>query len=133
MPLLKSSIKANNQNIKRRKRNTSFKKGLKTILKLILDSVDKGDLKTAEANMSEAYSQIDKAIKKNILEKNTGARRKKLLHNTLRKAGSKVSKFEKLVKEPVKKKSTVKKAATTTKKTIAKKTTTKKATVKKTK
>jgi ribosomal protein S20 len=64
MPLLKSSIKANNQNIKRRQRNNSFRRGLKNIIKLISESIKKNDLKTAEQNMSLAYSEIDKAIKR---------------------------------------------------------------------
>jgi len=124
MPLLKSSIKANKQNIKRRKVNKSVLRELKSTYKLVTDSAQIGNLADAEKKISTVYSQIDRAVKKNLMKKNTGSRRKAKICRILKSAGSKVSTFEKKVKKVVEK--TAKKTpAKTTKpkstKTVAKK------------
>lgn len=106
MPLLKASIKANKQNIKNRARNNSNRRDLKATLKEIVTNMTKENLGAAEKMMSEAFSKIDKAVKKNLIKKNTGARKKALLHRSLKNAGSKVTTFE-----PLKKKNSVTKKA----------------------
>jgi small subunit ribosomal protein S20 len=42
-------------------------------------------LKTAEEAMSEAFSKIDKAVKRNVIHKNNGARKKAGLARALKK------------------------------------------------
>ena len=88
MPLLKASIKANRQNIKRNKRNVSIKRKLKATYKTVVESAEKKDLKTAKDGLSVAFSELDKALKKNLLKKNTVARRKARLHRMLKNAGN---------------------------------------------
>ena len=127
MPLLKGSIKANKQNIKKRKRNASIRRDFKVAYKTVIDAIEKKDFKVVKEFASKAFSELDKALKKNLLKKNTVARRKARIHNAIKLAGEKEIKFTAMVKKAVK---AVKKAVPT-KKPAAKKTTTKKAAPKK--
>jgi len=54
--------------------------------KSVNDSITAGDLKAAETALPEAYKQIDYAVKKGVLHKNTGSRYKSRLTNALNKA-----------------------------------------------
>ncbi len=49
------------------------------------DSPDSEALKTAQDAMSAAYSKIDKAVKRNVLHKNNGARKKASLAKAFKK------------------------------------------------
>ena len=42
-------------------------------------------LETVKVNLSAAYSKIDKAVKRNVLHRNTGARRKASLAKAVKK------------------------------------------------
>lgn len=78
MPITKSAKKALKVNEKRRSRNRHFlaiyKESVKSLEKLM--KADKKDPKELLVALSEVYSRIDTLEKKNILEKNTAARRK---------------------------------------------------------
>jgi len=113
MPIIKSAIKRAKQTIKRRDRNVAVKRDLRNAIKNFTD-------KPSTTTLSAAQSEIDKAVKKNILEKNTAARRKAILARTAKEAGVKLTKAT--AKKP---------AATTTKKPVAKKASVKKPMVKK--
>lgn len=69
MPIIKSAIKRMRQTLKRRARNTTTKRTMRSALKVF--STDK----TSE-NLSKAHARIDTAVKKKVLSKNTAARKK---------------------------------------------------------
>ena len=96
------------QAAKARVRNMSTKRNLKAATKAFT-------AKNSLENLSKAQSQIDKAVKKNLLPKNTAARKKAQLAATAKATGTQtVSK----VKKDAPKKTVAKK--TTVKKTVAK-------------
>lgn len=109
MPLIKSAIKRARQALVRRDRNQSTKKDVKTAVKAF-------QTKPSASSLSKAQSAIDTAVKKNLLNARTAARRKAALSKEAKAAGVKPAT------------STKKKTATATaKKSPAKKTPAKKA------
>lgn len=122
MPIIKSAIKRMKQTAVRRERNVATKKSLKGAVKAFMEKP------TAES-FKAAQSEIDTAVKKNVLNKGTAARRKSQLSKIAKEAGVK---FDKAAKKPAAaaKKPAAKKPAatkTTAKKPAAKKPATKKA------
>lgn len=85
MPIIKSAIKRMHQAATRKARNQQTKRSLKTAVKAFSASM------TAD-NLSKAQSEIDKAVKKNILPKNTAARKKAQLAAAAKAAGVKNTK-----------------------------------------
>lgn len=82
MPIIKSAIKRVRQAATRRDRNVGTKRAIKLAVKAF----------TAEPNQStlaSAQSAIDTAVKKNVLEKATAARRKSALVKLAKAAGVK--------------------------------------------
>lgn len=104
MPIIKSAIKRAKQTIKRRDRNVGIKREIKDAVKAFV-------AKPSAATLSKAQSEIDTAVKKNLLNKNTAARRKANLSRIAKQAGVKLA---------------APKKAATTKTTAAKKTAAKK-------
>ena len=84
MPIIKSAIKRAKQTIKRRERNVGIKRDIKTATKAFME-------KQYAATLSAAHSEIDTAVKKNLLKKNTAARRKASLAKIAKDAGVKLS------------------------------------------
>lgn len=62
-----------------RVRNKAYKSRLKTAVKKYEDSLQGGDVETAQKSLITATSLIDKNVTKGILHKNTAARRKSAL------------------------------------------------------
>lgn len=83
MPIIKSAIKRMHQATKARARNAATKRGLKASIKTF-------KAKLTGENLKKAQSEIDKAVKKNLLEKNTAARQKAALVRLAKGAGVKV-------------------------------------------
>jgi ribosomal protein S20 len=84
MPIIKSAIKRARQTIKRRKRNVLVKTAIKKDIRAVMDAVEAKDAaKTTEA-FRAAVSEIDRAVKKGTLHKNTAARRKSRLAATIK-------------------------------------------------
>lgn len=87
----KSVLKRIRTNERNRVLNRSYKQMIKTATKSFLISVKNKDLDNSndlqELNnlLSCAYSKIDKAVKKNVIHSNTGARKKALLSKYLSK------------------------------------------------
>lgn len=79
MPIIKSAIKRVRQEEKRYARNTATKRRIKATSKTTLANITAQDLDAAKASLLKAISQIDKAIKKGTLHKNTAARKKSQL------------------------------------------------------
>lgn len=84
-----SSVAKKNQiSLLKKNRNKSYKSAIKTLTKKYLSSIDcltTSDIEQALLNLSAAYQRIDKAVKKGILHKNNGARKKSNLANALKK------------------------------------------------
>lgn len=121
MPIIQSAIKRARQATKRRDRNVGIKRDIKEATKEFM-------AKPTSASLSKAHSELDKAVKKGLMKKQTVARRKASL--------AKIAKNAKVKLVPAAKpasKTTAKPAvkATSAKTTIAKKPAAKTAAVKK--
>ena len=88
MPIIKSAIKRAKQAVVRRDRNVATKKDVKTALK---DFMAEPSAKT----LSAAHSEIDTAVKKNVINKHTAARRKSALSKIAKDAGVKLGAAQK--------------------------------------
>ena len=76
VPQRKSGIKDLRKNRTRQMHNLDIKTDLKKTTKKFLASVDKKDKTKAQSDLKLLYKKLDKATKRNILHKNTVARRK---------------------------------------------------------
>lgn len=83
MPIIKSAVKRMKQTLKRRERNVATKREVKNAVKTFLE-------KPTAAGLSAAQSEIDTAVKKNLISKNTAARRKANLAKVAKEAGVKL-------------------------------------------
>lgn len=122
MPIIKSAIKRAKQTIKRNERNVGIKRDVKNATKAFL-------AKPTAATLSAAQSEIDTAVKKKLLKKNTASRRKANLAKIAKEAGVKLSTGKKATPKTAAKPTTAKKPAA---KTTAVKPAAKKAPAKKT-
>jgi ribosomal protein S20 len=82
MPIIKSAIKRMKQAVVHRERNVATKKNIKSATKALA-------AKPSAAALSKAQSEIDKAVKKGLIKKNTAARRKANLAKAAKAAGVK--------------------------------------------
>jgi len=74
MPIIKSAIKRARQSVVRRSRNLQVKRAIKQdVLALQTAVAENNDV---QPKLAAAYSEIDRAVKKGTLHKNTAARRK---------------------------------------------------------
>lgn len=76
MANIKSQIKRNKQNEKRRLRNKSVKSSLKTAVRRFHEAVEAGDVDAATAAQCAAARKLDKAAGKGVIHKNQAANRK---------------------------------------------------------
>lgn len=127
MPIIKSAVKRMRQATTRRNRNNAAKTAIKKSIKALNNKA------SAEA-LSKAQSELDKAVKKGLIKKNTASRRKANLAKLAKEAGVKLTKKAKTeakapAKAPAKKassKTSAKTAKPATKKAPAKKASAKK-------
>lgn len=70
----KSALKRAGQSENRRQRNRSVKSRVKTVVKQVREAAAENSGDTA-ANLKVAQAAIDKAVKKGVLHKRTGARK----------------------------------------------------------
>ncbi len=84
MPIIKSAIKRMKQTVKRRERNVGIKRDIKGAVKAFL-------VKPTSEGLSKAHSELDTAVKKKLLKKNTVARRKSQLAKVAKDAGVKLT------------------------------------------
>lgn len=96
MPNIKSAEKRVQIAERNRLRNKTYSSAVKTLIKKYFTAVDEyaknpsdDSLKLAQAAMSEATSKIDKAVKRGVLHRNNGARKKSRLARALKKAVTK--------------------------------------------
>jgi small subunit ribosomal protein S20 len=90
---IKSAIKRVEVAERNRLRNKSFKSAVRTLMKSCLIAAEKYKsdptpeaLAEVNKKMSDAYSKIDKAVKKGVLHKNNGAHKKARLAAALKPA-----------------------------------------------
>jgi ribosomal protein S20 len=117
MPIIKSAIKRMHQAATRKARNQQTKRGLKAAMKAFT-------AKMTGENLQKAQSEIDKAVKKNLLPKNTAARKKAQLAAAAKAAGVKSAKNASVPKSAAPKtapKATAPAEKVATKKPVAKK------------
>ena len=79
MPNIKSQKKRVKTNEKKRVYNASFKSSMRTAIKKVKLAVEANDLTSAQENLKLAHKKLDKAQTKNILHKNSVARKKSSL------------------------------------------------------
>ena len=76
MANIKSQIKRNRQNEKRRLRNKAVKSSLKTAIRKFNEAVKSGDAEAARTLLHDASRKLDKAVSKGVIHKNQAANRK---------------------------------------------------------
>jgi small subunit ribosomal protein S20 len=96
MPLLPNAKKALRQSKRKAERNQIVKSKMKTML-------DKAKKEASVANLSGAFSAIDKAVKKHLLHQNKAARIKSQLSKLLSTVGKEAAPVAKPAKKAVKK------------------------------
>ena len=84
MPIIKSAVKRMRQTAKRRERNVGIKKDIKGAVKAFV-------AEPSAKSLSKAQSELDKAVKKGLIKKNTAARRKASLAAAAKKTGVKLA------------------------------------------
>ncbi|MEA5619492.1 30S ribosomal protein S20 [Cronbergia sp. UHCC 0137] len=87
----KSALKRAEIGERNRVRNKTYKSAVRTLMKKYFTAVDAYAAnptpelqQQVEARMSEAYSKIDKAVKRGVLHPNNGARKKSRLAHKLK-------------------------------------------------
>jgi small subunit ribosomal protein S20 len=80
---IKSQIKRNRQNEKRRLRNKSVKSSLKTAIRKFNEATVAGDADQATALMRDASRKLDKAVSKGVIHENQAANRKSAIAKRL--------------------------------------------------
>jgi small subunit ribosomal protein S20 len=73
---IKSQIKRNATNEKRRLRNKSVKSSLKTSVRSFREAAASGDKDAAVVALRSASAKLDKAVSKGVIHKNQAANRK---------------------------------------------------------
>ncbi|NEP18612.1 MAG: 30S ribosomal protein S20 [Leptolyngbya sp. SIO4C1] len=91
MANIKSAVKRIEIAERNRLRNKSYKSAVKTLTKRYLTALEDYASDPSEANrqavnerMAEAYSKIDKAVKRGVLHRNAGSRRKAQIARALK-------------------------------------------------
>lgn len=133
MPVIKSAIKRARQEKKRKAYNVGVKDGVKAKFKVVRDEIATGKVK-GNADLVAAIKEIDRAVRKGVINKHAAARKKSRLTKAYNAAAPKPYGTENPgkpgTKKPAAKKAVAKKAVA--KKAPAKKAATKKPAAKKT-
>lgn len=83
MANIKSQIKRNKQNEKRRLRNRNVRGMTRSVVKNARNVIESGEVENSQTAVMAALSALDKAAQKGILHKNNAARRKSRLMKRL--------------------------------------------------
>lgn len=79
MPRTKSASKSARQSVDRKERLQPFKTNMKTMIRKVMDAVKAGKKDEAAKLLPAVYKSIDMAAKKEIIHRNTAARKKSLV------------------------------------------------------
>jgi len=74
-----TALKRDIQNEKKRAINKTFKSAMRTAIRRFNESLAEGDKEKIQANLSEAYSYLDKAVKRGLIKRNNASRHKSRL------------------------------------------------------
>ena len=85
MPITKSAQKALRQNKRRHIRNVKQSRSLKDEVKTLKKLVTGKDKKSAGEALPKVYKALDKAVKTNLIKKNTASRMKSRLTKSVNK------------------------------------------------
>jgi small subunit ribosomal protein S20 len=88
---IKSQIKRNLTNEKRRLRNKAVKSELRTVVRSTRAAVATGDAEAAAAALAAAGRKLDKAASKGVIHKNQAANRKSALAKSVAELSAPVS------------------------------------------
>jgi small subunit ribosomal protein S20 len=80
---IKSQIKRNKQNEKRRVRNKAVKSSLKTAVRKFSEKAASGEAEPAATLLRDASRALDKAVSKGVIHKNQAANRKSAIAKKL--------------------------------------------------
>jgi small subunit ribosomal protein S20 len=80
---IKSQIKRNRQNEKRRLRNKAVKSSLKTAIRKFNEALEAGEAENATTLMRDAARKLDKAVSKGVIHRNQAANRKSAIAKKL--------------------------------------------------
>ena len=83
MANIKSQIKRNKQNEKRRLRNKAVKSSLKTAVRKFNETAATGETESAATLLRDAARALDKAVSKGVIHKNQAANRKSAIAKKL--------------------------------------------------
>jgi len=84
---IKSQIKRNRTNERRRLRNKAVKSELKTAVRRFREAADGGDTAAANTALRSASKLLDKAASKGVIHKNQAANRKSAMAKRVGSAG----------------------------------------------
>lgn len=87
MANIKSAIKRNRQNEKRRLHNRVYRGSARTQVKYAREAMAEGDQEKSAVEVKEAIRKLDLAASKGIIHKNNAARRKSRLMKQLNSMG----------------------------------------------
>ncbi|WP_394263545.1 30S ribosomal protein S20 [Trueperella sp.] len=79
MANIKSQIKRNKTNEKRRVRNKAYKTEVRSLVRKTREAVEAGNVEEAQESLRIASRKLDKAVSKGVLHKNNAANRKSKL------------------------------------------------------
>lgn len=82
-----SAIKRDQIALRNNIRNKNYKSTIKTLIKKVLveiNSLNSVEDKKMNFTISEVYSKIDKAVKRRVISKNSGARKKSMISTKLK-------------------------------------------------
>ena len=107
MPIIKSAIKRVKQDKVKTARNRHYSSHMKSMIRLILEYVQKGEADKANKIFTKVISSIDTCSKKNIIHNNNASRKKSRIQKALNNIGApkaeKPAKAEKAEKKADKK------------------------------
>ncbi len=83
MANIKSAIKRNKQNEKRRVRNRFYRGAARTLVSKAKVSIVTGEVETSKVAVAQAIQALDKAAEQGVIHKNNAARRKSRLMKRL--------------------------------------------------
>jgi len=80
---IKSAIKRNRQNVKRREHNRVYRGSARTFVRKALATIESGDVAASREATMVAVKALDKAAQKGVIHKNNASRRKSRLMKKL--------------------------------------------------
>ena len=84
MPIIKAQKKSVRQSQRRKLFNDRRRRAMREAVKTVKTFIAGKDLKSANEALSTAYKAIDKAVKRGVIKKNTGARKKSRLNKAIK-------------------------------------------------